>query len=130
MLMSLEALSNLAKIGKIKAEPMNRAEIDRLLAMARKRLRMQVFCRFLKKAASQVPTTQSMQRRWRHFAGTVIEVKTGTSFFNPWDTHFNGRQASGACWMQPIKNVTWQSMKASLKLRSQQSRNYSTSLTN
>jgi len=36
--MSLEALSNLAKIGKIKAEPMNRAEIDRLLAMARKRL--------------------------------------------------------------------------------------------
>lgn len=36
--MSLDALSNLAKIGKIKAEPMNRAEIDRLLAMARTRL--------------------------------------------------------------------------------------------
>lgn len=36
--MPSEALSNLAKIGKIKAEPMNRAEIDRMLAMARKRL--------------------------------------------------------------------------------------------
>jgi hypothetical protein len=35
--MSSEALSNLAKIGKIKAEPMNRAEIDRMLVMARKR---------------------------------------------------------------------------------------------
>ena len=34
--MTLEALSNLAKIGKIKAEPMNRAEIDRMLVMARK----------------------------------------------------------------------------------------------
>ena len=29
--MPSEALSNLAKIGKIKAEPMNRAEIDRML---------------------------------------------------------------------------------------------------
>jgi hypothetical protein len=38
MLMPSEAFSNLAKIGKIKAEPMNRAEIDRMLAMARKRL--------------------------------------------------------------------------------------------
>ena len=36
--MTLEALSNLAKIGKIKAEPMNRAEIDRMLVMARKRV--------------------------------------------------------------------------------------------
>ena len=36
--MTLEALSNLAKIGKIKAEPMNRAEIDRMLVMARKPL--------------------------------------------------------------------------------------------
>lgn len=36
--MTLEALSNLAKIGKIKAEPMNRVEIDRMLVMARKRL--------------------------------------------------------------------------------------------
>jgi hypothetical protein len=36
--MTLEALSNLAKIGKIKAEPMSRAEIDRMLVMARKRL--------------------------------------------------------------------------------------------
>ena len=36
--MTLEALGNLAKIGKIKAEPMNRAEIDRMLVMARKRL--------------------------------------------------------------------------------------------
>lgn len=36
--MASEALSNLARIGKIKAEPMNRAEIDRMLAMARKRL--------------------------------------------------------------------------------------------
>ena len=36
--MTSEALSNLARIGKIKAEPMNRAEIDRMLAMARKRL--------------------------------------------------------------------------------------------
>ena len=35
--MSSDALSNLAKIGKIKAEPMNRAEIDRMLVMARKR---------------------------------------------------------------------------------------------
>ena len=29
--MPSEALSNLAKIGKIKAEPMNRAEVDRML---------------------------------------------------------------------------------------------------
>ena len=36
--MTLEALGNLAKIGKIKAEPMNRTEIDRMLMMARKRL--------------------------------------------------------------------------------------------
>jgi hypothetical protein len=36
--MTLEALSNLAKIGKVKAEPMNHAEIDRMLVMARKRL--------------------------------------------------------------------------------------------
>lgn len=36
--MPLEALSNLAKIGKLKAEPRNSAEIDRMLAMARKRL--------------------------------------------------------------------------------------------
>ena len=36
--MPSEALANLARIGKIKAEPMNRAEIDRMLAMARKRL--------------------------------------------------------------------------------------------
>ena len=36
--MTLEALKNLAKIGKIKAEPMNQAEIDRMLDMARKRL--------------------------------------------------------------------------------------------
>lgn len=36
--MRSEALSNLAKIGKIKAEPMNRSEIDRILAMAKKRL--------------------------------------------------------------------------------------------
>ena len=36
--MTLEALGNLAKIGKIKAEPMNRAEINRMLVMARKRL--------------------------------------------------------------------------------------------
>ena len=36
--MTSEALSNLARIGKIKPEPMNRAEIDRMLAMARKRL--------------------------------------------------------------------------------------------
>ena len=35
--MSSDALSNLAKIGKIKAEAMNRAEIDRMLVMARKR---------------------------------------------------------------------------------------------
>jgi len=34
--MSSDALSNLAKIGKIKAEPMNRAEIDRMVVMARK----------------------------------------------------------------------------------------------
>jgi len=33
--MTLEALKNLAKIGKIKAEPMNQAEIDRMLDMAR-----------------------------------------------------------------------------------------------
>ena len=37
--MSSDALSNLAKIGKIKAEPMNRSEIDRILAMAKKRLK-------------------------------------------------------------------------------------------
>jgi hypothetical protein len=36
--MSSDALGNLAKIGRIKAEPMNRAEIDRMLVMARKRL--------------------------------------------------------------------------------------------
>ena len=36
--MRSDALSNLAKIGKIKAEPMNRAEIDRIWAMAKKRL--------------------------------------------------------------------------------------------
>lgn len=36
--MTSEALNNLARIGKIKAEPMNRAEIDRMLTMARKRL--------------------------------------------------------------------------------------------
>lgn len=36
--MRSDALSNLAKIGKIKAEPMNRSEIDRILAMAKKRL--------------------------------------------------------------------------------------------
>jgi len=36
--MPSEALSNLARIGKIKAEPMNRAEIDRMFAMARTRL--------------------------------------------------------------------------------------------
>ena len=36
--MRSDALSNLAKIGKIKAEPMNRSEIDRILTMARKRL--------------------------------------------------------------------------------------------
>jgi len=36
--MRSDALSNLAKIGKIKAEPMNRSEIDRILKMARKRL--------------------------------------------------------------------------------------------
>jgi len=36
--MTLEALSNLAKIGKVKAKPMNRAEFDRRLVMARKRL--------------------------------------------------------------------------------------------
>ena len=35
--MTSDALSNLAKIGKI-TEPMNRAEIDRMLVMARKRL--------------------------------------------------------------------------------------------
>lgn len=35
--MSSDALSNLAKIGKIKTEAMNRAEIDRMLVMARKR---------------------------------------------------------------------------------------------
>jgi hypothetical protein len=28
--MTLEALSNLAKIGKVKAEPMNHAEVDRM----------------------------------------------------------------------------------------------------
>ena len=38
MPMTSEALSNLARIGKIKPEPMNRSEIDRMLAMARKRL--------------------------------------------------------------------------------------------
>ncbi len=37
--MRSDALSNLAKIGKIKVEPMNRAEIDRILTMARKRLK-------------------------------------------------------------------------------------------
>jgi hypothetical protein len=37
--MRSDALSNLAKIGKIKAEPMNRAEIDRILEMAKKRLK-------------------------------------------------------------------------------------------
>lgn len=36
--MSLDALSNLAKIGKLKAEPMNRSEIERMVTMARKRL--------------------------------------------------------------------------------------------
>ena len=36
--MRSDALINLAKIGKIKAEPMNRSEIDRILTMARKRL--------------------------------------------------------------------------------------------
>lgn len=36
--MRSDALSNLAKIGKIKAEPMNRSEIDRILAMAKRRL--------------------------------------------------------------------------------------------
>lgn len=36
--MRSDALSNLAKIGMIKAEPMNRSEIDRILTMARKRL--------------------------------------------------------------------------------------------
>lgn len=37
--MRSDALSNLAKIGKIKVEPMNRSEIDRILTMARKRLK-------------------------------------------------------------------------------------------
>lgn len=36
--MRSDALSNLAKIGKIKSEPMNRSEIDRILAMAKRRL--------------------------------------------------------------------------------------------
>lgn len=36
--MRSDALSNLAKIGKIKAEPMNHSEIDRILAMAKRRL--------------------------------------------------------------------------------------------
>ncbi len=38
MSMTSEALANLARIGNIKAEPMNRAEIDRMLTMARTRL--------------------------------------------------------------------------------------------
>jgi hypothetical protein len=36
--MRSDVLSNLAKIGKIKAEPMNRSEIDRILKMGRMRL--------------------------------------------------------------------------------------------
>ncbi|KXK54772.1 MAG: hypothetical protein UZ13_00015 [Chloroflexi bacterium OLB13] len=36
--MSLPALDNLVRIGQLKAEPRNEAEIKRMLAMARSRL--------------------------------------------------------------------------------------------
>ena len=37
--MSLPALDNLTRIGQLKAEPRNEAEVSRMLAMARTRLR-------------------------------------------------------------------------------------------
>lgn len=58
--MSSDALSNLAKIGKIKAEPMNRAEIDRMLVMARKRFADSGYSKYLKRVASLVSITQYM----------------------------------------------------------------------
>ena len=80
--MTLEALSNLAKIGKIKAEPMNRAEIDRMLVMARKRLADSSYPQVSQEGRFTSVYNAIHGPHLQHFVGTAIAVKTAILFFS------------------------------------------------
>ena len=128
--MTSEALNNLARIGKIKAEPMNRAEIDRMLAMARKRLEDAAFLQISEEgrftsAYNAIHSAALAALRWHGYRSENRYI-----VFNRWETHLTGQPTSGACWMLLIKNATSQSMKVSLKLRNQLLQSCSASLTN
>ncbi len=119
--MSSDALGNLAKIGRIKAEPMNRAEIDRMLVMARKRLADSSYPQVSQEGRfTSVYNTQYMEPHLQHFDGTAIAVKIATLFFSLLATRLRGLPVCGECSTLHIRNAIWLNMKAFLKSKSQQ----------
>lgn len=107
--MSLPALDNLVRIGQLKAEPCNMAEVRRMLVMAQIRL---VDARLASLSAEGRFTSVYNAAHALHCVGTAIAVKTVLRCFNASRTRSVGQLHNGGCWMQPTKNATWRSTRA------------------
>lgn len=113
--MSLTALDNLVRIGQLKAEPRNDAEIRRMLSMAHTRLQDALLPSLslegrLTSAYNAAHGGALAALRWHGYRCenrfTVFQCLVHTWGGNPF---------VGACWMRRIKNVTSQNTRASLK---------------
>ena len=116
------ALENLARIGQLKVEPRNNAEVQRMLDMARTRLtdaqisNLSAEGRFSSVYnAAHVAALAAL--RWHGYRSenryTVFQCLTHTL---NWPTH------QCALWTWPIKNATWLNTKGIWKLRSRRFR--------
>lgn len=85
--MSLPELDNPMRIGQLKAEPRNEAEVRRMLAMARIRLADAQLASLSAQAVLPAPTMPLMRQPWPPFAGMAIAVKTATPCFSVSRTH-------------------------------------------
>jgi len=116
--MSLPALDNLVRIGQLKAEPRNEAEVERMLEMARSRLadagqtNISLEGRFTS-AYNAAHAAALAALRWHGYRSE----NRFTVFFSPSHTPSPGRRPAGGCWMLPTRSGTWPSTRDSWRSR-------------
>ena len=119
--MSLSALDNLVRIGQLKAEPRNEAEVRRMLAMARIRF---ADAQLASLSAQGHFTSAYNAAHATAFASMAIAAKTAARCFRASRIHSTGLRPAGECWMRHTRSGIWLSTRGSWKWRNPLLRSY------
>ena len=97
--MSLAALDNLVRVGRLKTEPCNMAEVERMLGMGETRIIDPRLPHLFARGALPVPTMPRMRRHWRLCDGMVTAAKIALLFFSVLPIPLAGRRPVGGYWI-------------------------------